>query len=128
MEMPKHVVLVGHCSPDSSYLTLAIRSVCPDAQVQRVNDDAALRGALEAGCELLLINRMLDGDFAECSGVATIAACHQFKPQIPAMLVSNFADAQAQALAAGAMPGFGKHDLGHSKARDALVAVLGKGL
>ena len=40
------------------------------------------------------------------------------------MLVSNYADAQKQAVAAGARPGFGKAELNSSKAVDAIAAAL----
>jgi hypothetical protein len=40
------------------------------------------------------------------------------------MLVSNHADAQAEAEAAGAKPGFGKAELGSSKSLEALRAIL----
>jgi hypothetical protein len=40
------------------------------------------------------------------------------------MLVSNFADAQSQAIALGAAPGFGKNDLGTNKAIDAVRHAL----
>ena len=41
------------------------------------------------------------------------------------MLVSNYAEAQSQAISLGATPGFGKSDLGNPKARDALAPILG---
>ena len=34
---------------------------------------------------------------------------------VPVMLVSNYADAQAAAVQAGALPGFGKADLGRAE-------------
>jgi two-component system chemotaxis response regulator CheY len=46
---------------------------------------------------------------------------------LPVMLVSNFAEAQAEALALGAMPGFGKSELSSAKTRERLQAVLGVG-
>ena len=42
------------------------------------------------------------------------------------MLVSNYPEAQAQAVALGALPGFGKADLGKSRARDALAPILAR--
>ena len=128
MTKEKKVLLVGHCSPDSSYLTLAVRSICPDAAVQRVNDDTALMAHLEAGADLILVNRMMDGDFKDISGVNAIARYRRLYPTISAMLVSNYTDAQASAIANGAAPGFGKSEIGTPKARDALMAILGNGL
>lgn len=124
--MIKKVYLVGHCSPDSSYLSLAIRAVAPDCAIARVNDEKGLATALQDSPDLLLINRQLDGDFAAFSGIDLIARCRQTHPQAKSMLISNYADAQAQAIGAGAMPGFGKSELSTRKAREALASALGR--
>ena len=44
---------------------------------------------------------------------------------IPTLLVSNYPDAQSEAVALGALSGFGKSDIGRSKAKEVLGAVLG---
>lgn len=125
MHVMKKVYLVGHCSPDSSYLSLAVRSITPECEISRVNDESTLSTALKDGADLLLINRQLDGDFAAFSGIDLIARCRQNHPNVKFMLISNYADAQAQALAAGAVPGFGKSELSTRKAREAIASALG---
>jgi hypothetical protein len=40
------------------------------------------------------------------------------------MLVSNYAEAQAAALAAGAAPGFGKREIGTPKVKELLRSAL----
>lgn len=122
--MTKKVHLVGHCLPDSSYLTMAVRAVAPDSAIARVNDEASLSAALQDGPDLLLINRQLDGEFAAFSGIDLISRCKQTHPHVKTMLISNYADAQAQALTAGALPGFGKAELSSRKAREALTSAL----
>ncbi len=124
-DMPKKVFLVGHCSPDSSYLSIAVKAIAPDCVIARVNDEASLAAALNDSPDLLMVNRMLDGDFAAISGIDLIARCRQRHPRLKAMLISNYADAQAQAVAAGAVPGFGKSELPTSKAREVLATALG---
>lgn len=119
------VVLVGHCSPDSSYLSIAIKAVCPSALVVRANDDAAVLASLKHKPDLLLVNRVLDGDFLDYSGLNLIARCRQSHPDVRLMLVSNYADAQAEAEKRGAVPGLGKSDLQNGKARDTLIAAFG---
>jgi hypothetical protein len=42
------------------------------------------------------------------------------------MLVSNYADAQADAVKAGALPGFGKRELGSPKVVQLLKEALGE--
>jgi hypothetical protein len=48
-------------------------------------------------------------------GVDVIRAFRKSYPTTKFMLVSNYAEAQAEALAAGAVPGFGKRELGQPR-------------
>lgn len=123
--MKKRVVLVGHCSPDSSYLSIAIRHVCPDAQIIRANDDAELQVQLEGGADLLLVNRVLDGSFANPSGIDLIARSHISHPRIASMLISNYPDAQDQARRHGALRGFGKTEIHAATTRQVLASAIG---
>ena len=105
------VVLVGHCVPDSAILQHAIHRSLGTIPVERVNAAAGLAGAANPE-SLWLVNRVLDGDFASEGGVELIRQTAA-GPNAPLlMLVSNFADAQAAAVAAGALPGFGKKAVG----------------
>jgi len=107
------VLLVGHCGPDAYALKSAVRRALGAAEVVMVNDDGALHGAM-VGAGLLLVNRALDGEFPDPTGVELIA---RFAPSgVPIMLISNFAESQAAAVAAGARPGFGKKDMNSEKA------------
>lgn len=133
MSTPPTILLVGHCRPDFSMLRSAITSMCPGANVKAINDS----GALDAGigdAALLLINRVLDGDFVQHTGtsrdkdpdglalISALAVRDDHRARL--MLVSNFDDAQREAVARGALPGFGKKDLYSGVLRDALASVL----
>lgn len=118
------VLLVGHCGPDSSYLRISVASALPGAKVDFANDDAQLQAALSAGVELILFNRELDGLFSRDTGVEMIRALRNTHPQIKTMLVSNYPEAQAAAVAAGGQPGFGKRQLGTSHVAAALRQAL----
>jgi two-component system, chemotaxis family, chemotaxis protein CheY len=127
--MGKRILLVGHCGPDTSYLKIAVRAAAPDATIQSVNDHAHLDRALAEGVDLMLLNRELDGTFgpscgADASGVDLIRRLKEQHPSVKFLLVSNYPDAQAAALAAGASPGFGKRDLGSAKAVESIKAAL----
>ena len=74
--------------------------------------------------DLVLVNRVFDADGD--SGLEFIAAIKASGDTTPMMLVSDYADAQAQAVAKGAMPGFGKSMLGRSELRE-LLARAAKG-
>lgn len=120
ISMPKKVVLVGHCGPDSSYLTMAVKSASSDIRVSAADSDAEIEREIARGADLLLLNRVLDYGFAQHTGVDLLRNLKKKHPQIKAMLVSNYSDAQEAALAEGAFPGFGKHDiwLAEGKATD----------
>lgn len=118
---------MGHCGPDSSYLRMTVSSVDRSAQVISADDDESLRRALKDGVDLLLFNRVLDFGFDETEGIAMIRALRKQHPNVRMMLVSNYADAQSAAVAAGALPGFGKRDLGSARVKDLLrQAILGE--
>ncbi|MEM9417853.1 MAG: hypothetical protein AAGA25_02205 [Planctomycetota bacterium] len=105
-----HVALVGHCGFDSSSLTRLAKSALPDVKVVMVNNQKAL-DEVAHGQSLLLINRVLDGRFDAGTSLAMIEHFARVDDAPAMMLVSNYPDAQAEAEAAGALPGFGKSDL-----------------
>jgi two-component system, chemotaxis family, chemotaxis protein CheY len=121
--MAKKVLLIGHCLPDTSYLRIAISTAVPGAAAVTANSDRDLQTRL-TGMDLALVNRELDGDFAETSGVELIKRLRPFYPSVKFMLVSNFPQAQSAAVAAGALPGFGKRDIGSPVAAAALNHAL----
>ena len=108
----KKVALVGHCGPDGSFLRITVRKAHPDVNVLMVDDDRDLQRALADGVELLLLNRELSYGFHDTMGVDLIKRLKDQKVDVKMMLVSNYPEAQADAVAAGALPGFGKRELG----------------
>jgi CheY-like chemotaxis protein len=73
---------------------------------------------------LVLVNRVSDRDREP--GVELIRALRADPDlaRLPVMLVSNFAQAQAEAQAAGALPGFGKAELATARSIAELSTVL----
>ena len=122
--MPKKIALVGHCGPDSSYLRIAVSRAERDAQVLSIDDDADLKRALDEGVDLLLLNRQLDYGFDEREGVSLIRKLRAKYPGVKTMLVSNYPDAQAAAVAEGALPGFGKREMGTPRVAELLREAL----
>jgi DNA-binding NarL/FixJ family response regulator len=125
LNMAKKVVLVGHCGPDSSYLRMSVGAADRSISVLAADDDESLKQLLESGVDLLLVNRILDYGFTSQEGVELIRSLRTHYPQTKMMLVSNYADAQADAVAAGAMPGFGKREVGSERTREMLRRALG---
>lgn len=122
--MPKRVALIGHCGPDSSYLRLAVQRAAPDIQVVAVDESSELERLIEQGVDLLLFNRTLDWGFDEQEGAALIRRLRQVHPDLKMMLVSNYPEAQSEAQAAGALPGFGKRELGTPKVTQLIREAL----
>jgi two-component system chemotaxis response regulator CheY len=125
--MSKKVLLVGHCGPDSSYLRNAVKNAEPAATILAADDPRELSAALEKGVDLVLFNRELGYGWDQRGGVDVIRSLKQTMPQVKLMLVSNYADAQKAAEAAGALPGFGKREIGTARVtqllKDALVGA-----
>jgi hypothetical protein len=120
----KRIVLVGHCGPDAFAIRNAIQSFVPGAIVETATDEeSAARAALSS--DLLVINRMLDGDFTSESGLELIRHFGFQSVGAKLMLVSNFPNAQEEAEAAGAIPGFGKKALYAESTRQRVREALG---
>ncbi len=107
---PRTVVLVGHCGPDMFMLKTAVGRPIPGASIVFVNDADTLSEYLTSD-SLLLVNRELDGQFDTQSGIDLISEVAQQTDGPVTMLISDLEDAQSQAVAAGAKPGFGKSQL-----------------
>lgn len=122
--MPKKVVLVGHCGPDSSYLKMAVRAAATDVQVSAADSQAEIDQEITSGADLLLLNRVLDYGFEHHTGVDLLRELKKKHPQIKAMLVSNYSDAQEAAIAEGALPGFGKRDIGSAVVKQRIQSAL----
>ena len=117
------IILVGHCGPDVAMLTGAVRRHVPGASIERINSASQLDEA--SGGAVLLVNRVLDGAFPTTEGIEFIRTLMARDASTKAMLVSNFEDAQADAVAAGATPGFGKRDLYAASTGERLRAATG---
>ena len=122
--MSKKIALVGHCGPDSSFLRIAVSKAQREAMVLSVDDDSDLKRVLDDGVDLLLLNRQLDYGFHEREGVALLKRIRSLYPSVKAMLVSNYPDAQAAAVAEGALPGFGKREIGTPRVNELLREAL----
>jgi ActR/RegA family two-component response regulator len=122
--MPKRVALIGHCGPDSSYLRLTVSKASRDVQVVMVDDSTELERLVADGVDLLLFNRVLDYGFDDTEGVAVIRRLRKTHPNLRMMLVSNYPEAQAEAVAAGALPGFGKREMGSSRVAELIGDAL----
>ena len=124
MAQVRHVVLVGHCGADCWALRAAVEEALPGMAVESASVTAQLEPFVNSQ-SLLLINRILDGDLGTVRGLELIGKLAE-RPDPPVMiLVSDYADAQEAAEAAGARPGFGKGELGGQRAAQRLRHAAG---
>lgn len=123
MSAPR-VLSIGQCSYDSAAIERLFKHDF-FTEVDSVGSGTDAEGLLRNGeYALVLVNRQLDGDGS--SGVALIEKLQSLSPDVPMMLVSDKPDAQADAVAKGAIPGFGKSALRHPETTQRIQEALGQ--
>jgi two-component system, chemotaxis family, chemotaxis protein CheY len=118
------VLSVGQCGFDHTRISRFLLESFGATTVASDTADNALAAVRSGSFELILVNRVFDRD-----GYLGLELIRSLKGDpalagIPVILVSNYADAQAEAVALGALPGFGKGDLSSAKARETLDPIL----
>jgi two-component system, chemotaxis family, chemotaxis protein CheY len=120
----KRVLSVGQCGADHYGISLTFRQAF-GAEVESASTQGeALRLLRQEPFGLVLVNRKFDAD-----GDAGVDLIRQIKADdalrtTPVLLVSNYADAQREAVKAGAAPGFGKAALGRPEMLDRVRPFL----
>jgi two-component system chemotaxis response regulator CheY len=108
----KRVLSVGQCGADHGGISWALRQ----AFGAEVEDAATQAEALELlrneRFALVLVNRVFDADGDSGVDLIRRVKADESLRAVPVLLVSNYAEAQREAVEAGAEPGFGKASLG----------------
>jgi CheY-like chemotaxis protein len=121
---PPRVLDVGQCDLDHGAIAGMLRREFA-AEVDRAHTEAeAIAAVQQRRYDLVLLNRIFDRD-----GTEGLAALRRLKSEkttraVPVMLVSNYADAQDAAVAAGALRGFGKAAVESPKTPGLLADLL----
>jgi CheY-like chemotaxis protein len=120
------VIDVGNCGYDHGSLSGLVRQQFQMNCDSVANGDELLRELKHGDVALIIVNRVFDSDGGD--GVALIGQlkANPDTAAIPVMLLSNYPDAQAKAIANGALPGFGKSSLKSETTRELLAGVLQK--
>jgi CheY-like chemotaxis protein len=120
----KRVLSVGQCAADHAAISALLHRHF-GAEVDEADTFEDTESRLRAGdYDLVLVNRVLDrGGDSGLDFIARIKKQPELSRQL-VMLVSNHQDAQEQAVAHGALPGFGKSALGATRTLDRLRQVL----
>jgi hypothetical protein len=105
---------------------MVVKKAAGDVNILMADDSLELTRAMEANdIALVLFNRELGYGFEPATGAEMIALLRQTNPNLKMMLVSNYPDAQQAAERAGALPGFGKRELGTPRVHQLLREALG---
>jgi DNA-binding NarL/FixJ family response regulator len=123
LTMPHSVILVGHCGIDGPRLQREISARLPGTEVIRCNTTADLDRCCADGADLLLVNREPVG--FDQDGLAIVRDVREQHPGCKVMLVSDYPEAQEEAVKAGAMQGFGKSLMGSPELVEKVKAALG---
>ncbi|MCI0334204.1 MAG: response regulator [Planctomycetes bacterium] len=123
--MPKRVLDVGQCGPDHATMRSYLTRNFHCEVVQTHGTDDTLAQLKSSRFDLVLVNRKLDADYSD--GIEIIRQIKGDKAiaAVPVMLVTNFPEHQAAAIAEGAIQGFGKLEYETPETREKLAAVLG---
>jgi len=120
--MSYRLLSVGQCNFDEPQIQSALR------QIKGVTIDSAASADQTWNClaasryDLILLNRIFDATGE--SGLELIKELKEKFPEVAMMLVSNYPDAQNEALKLGAVQGFGKKDLKSSSPEKLVRATL----
>ena len=122
---------MGQCGYDNSRIRTLIRSIDSTVEIKETDSHQETMEVLASLGEaaLVLVNRVFDMDGA--SGMDLISQLKSKESEfaaIPVMLVSNYEKSQAEAIANGAIPGFGKSELQSVETRRKIESVLNRNI
>jgi two-component system chemotaxis response regulator CheY len=122
--MTKRVLDVGNCTPDHAAIRRLLEETFRVSVIQAHGADDAL-AQLQAGqVDLVLVNRKLDQDYSDGLDIIRAIKTDPKLAAIPCMLITNYPEHQDEAVAAGALRGFGKKELRSPATIERLAAVL----
>jgi len=123
----RRVLSVGQCSADHGSISWTFERAFDAEVVPAASADEALQKLRQDAYALVLVNRVFDHDGSSGLDLVQAIKADEALRQVPVMLVSNYEDAQAQAVQAGAVPGFGKSALGQPRMLERVGAYLASG-
>ena len=107
----KRVLDVGQCAPDHASIRRLVEGNFEAAVVQAHGLDDMLAHLEQEKFDLVLVNRKLDADDSDGLEIIKRIKNRPEMTETPVMMVTNYAQHQQTAVAAGAEPGFGKQQL-----------------
>jgi CheY-like chemotaxis protein len=124
--MAKRVLSVGQCVPDEALVRWFLRQHFDCQVVAAEGLEDALAQLRRGPIDLVLVNRKLDSDYSDGIDVIRRLKADPKTADMPVMMVTDYANHQDEAVAAGALRGFGKSELDDSQTLERLSIMLGE--
>ena len=122
----RKVLDVGQCDADHSRITELLQKNF-DVEIKRAHSqDDVVSLVNDSEFDLILINRLLDLNGNAGMDVLRWLKSNESTKSTPTMIVSNYEEAQQQAVAEGAVNGFGKSALDAPSTQSTLAEYLGE--
>jgi two-component system chemotaxis response regulator CheY len=121
----KRVLSIGQCMADHGSITRLLRTAFAADVVPTGSAHEALERLRSEAFDLVLVNRVFDATGESGNELIRQVKADGKLAAVSIMLVSNFPEAQDEAVAAGAIPGFGKSALHERETIDKLRPYLG---
>lgn len=122
--MAKRVLDVGNCGVDHSAIRGMLEQSFQAEVVQADGPEDALALLKKNSFDLVLVNRKLDRDYSDGLDIIKALKADPQLASVPCMLITNYPDQQAIAVAAGAEYGFGKKELRGPATHERLARFL----
>ena len=122
--MPKHVLDVGQCAPDHQAICSFLDQHFHVKITQTDGPEDTLAELRSGRYDLVLINRKLDCDYSDGLEIIQQIKADAAIAEVAVMLVTNLAEHQDLAVAAGAERGFGKLEYDKPETVDRLRTFL----
>lgn len=122
--MPKQVLSVGQCGPDTMtlrrYLETHFKAQMLTSDIWSDTEQALRQNEVD----LVLINRKLDADYTDGMEILRKIKSDESLRHLPVMIVTNYPEHQEAAVAAGGEYGFGKLQYDQPETKERLAAFL----
>jgi CheY-like chemotaxis protein len=123
--MPKIMLDCGNCGPDYNSIRRMAKTHFGASVVQTHGAEDTLEMLRRRTVHLVTVNRKLDRDYSDGLEVIKRIKADPDVGDVPVMLVSNYEEYQQEAIAAGAVYGFGKLSIDDDSTRELLEPYLG---
>ncbi len=122
--MTRKVLDVGQCNADNSRISDLLKKNFQVEVHRSHSHDEAIQAASKTTYDLVLVNRLLDADGTPGMEILASLKKSPSTADVPVMIVSNFQETQDEAVAHGAVAGFGKAELDSEETLSKLAQYL----